>query len=156
MPRVPKYTDEQLIQAVKNSTSVRQVLIRLGVVPRGGNYSTLYRAFNRLGLDTSHFTGQASNRGRKFGFKRPIEDYLQNKHSIQSFKLRNRLLKEGIFERQCSCCRGRTWLGAPIPLELDHINGDRDDNALKNLRLLCPNCHAQTPTYRGKNQARAT
>ncbi len=41
--------------------------------------------------------------------------------------------------------------GRPIPLELDHINGRRDDNRLDNLRILCPNCHAQTETYRGKN-----
>jgi 5-methylcytosine-specific restriction endonuclease McrA len=55
----------------------------------------------------------------------------------------------------CSCCSGTEWLGKPMPLELDHINGDNANNSLDNLRLLCPNCHAQTPTYRGKNQDRA-
>jgi hypothetical protein len=155
MPRVPKYTDEQLIEAVKTSVSIRQALIALGLAPKGGNYSTLKKAVSRLGLDTSHFTGQASNRGRKFGFKRPLGDYLENKQPIQSFKLRNRLLKEGVFEHRCLRCRKQTWLGEPIPLELDHINGNSEDNRLENLRMLCPNCHALTPTYRGKNQTRA-
>ena len=38
-----------------------------------------------------------------------------------------------------------------IPLELDHINGDRHDNRIKNLRILCPNCHSLQPTHRGRN-----
>jgi 5-methylcytosine-specific restriction endonuclease McrA len=40
----------------------------------------------------------------------------------------------------------------PAPIELDHINGNHHDNRLENLRILCPNCHAQTDTYRGKNK----
>jgi 5-methylcytosine-specific restriction endonuclease McrA len=43
------------------------------------------------------------------------------------------------------------WLGQPIPLEIDHIDGDSTNNSLDNFRILCPNCHAQTPTYRGLN-----
>jgi len=43
----------------------------------------------------------------------------------------------------------------PIPLELDHIDGNHQNNALDNLRLLCPNCHSLTPTFRGKNKRRA-
>jgi hypothetical protein len=54
-------------------------------------------------------------------------------------------------EAKCSCCNLKEWNGKPIPLELDHINGDGTDNTLKNTRLLCPNCHAQTDTYKSKN-----
>lgn len=51
----------------------------------------------------------------------------------------------------CSVCRNSEWNGLPIPLELDHIDGNPDNNAESNCRVICPNCHAQTPNYRGKN-----
>ena len=57
-------------------------------------------------------------------------------------------------EYKCSgkdCCNKGEWLGKPLVLQLDHINGVRDDHRLENLRFLCPNCHSQTDTYGGKN-----
>jgi Zn finger protein HypA/HybF involved in hydrogenase expression len=58
------------------------------------------------------------------------------------------LLKEGILQYKCSRCELTEWLGEPITLELDHINGNSRDNRIENFRLLCPNCHSQTPTFR--------
>lgn len=60
--------------------------------------------------------------------------------------LGRRLVDEGVLPRRCSRCLREDWQGKLIPLELDHVNGDRDDNRLENLRLLCPNCHALTDT----------
>jgi 5-methylcytosine-specific restriction endonuclease McrA len=80
-----------------------------------------------------------------------VDKYLSNEFPIHSYKLKNRLIKEGIFNAICSSCKLDEWLGKPIALELDHINGNSSNNNLDNLRLLCPNCHAQTDTYRGKN-----
>lgn len=62
-----------------------------------------------------------------------------------------RLLKARLLENQCRECGITNWRGEALSLHLDHINGVRNDNRLENLRMLCPNCHSQTPTYSGRN-----
>lgn len=149
-----KSTDEEFKTIVESCFSIRECLTRLSLSPTGGNYSTFHRRIKRLGLKIDHFKGQAANKGKKFGPKRPIADYLSNKVLISSHNLKKRLLAEGIFKHQCSGCKLTHWQGEKISIELDHINGNPEDNSLENLRLLCPNCHAQTDNYRGKNQKR--
>lgn len=147
------YTDNDLIVAIKNSRSIRQVLIALNLASQGGNYATIHNAIERLQIDTTHFTGM----GWKIDNHSPtiaLKDYLSNKFHTQSFKLKNRLIKENVFQSICSSCNLTEWVGRPIPLELDHIDGNSRNNLLTNLRLLCPNCHALTPTYRGKNKGK--
>lgn len=148
-----KYTKENFIEAVASSTSIRQVLLKLEVCPHGGNYRTANNYIKKLNLDISHFTGQGWNKGNSPNIyqDRTTEDYLNNKYPIQSNKLRLRLLKEKVFEHKCYCCNNVTWNNKPIPLELEHIDGNNQNNLLSNLTMLCPNCHAQTSTYRGRN-----
>ncbi len=150
--KLHKYSLEELKTAIETSTSMRQVLLKVNVVPYGGNYDVLRKALNHFNLDTSHFSGQAWNKGKTLPAKVSIGKYLSNEMPIQSFKLKKRLLKEKIFEAKCFKCHSTEWLGESIPLELDHINGNNQDNRLLNLRLLCPNYHALTPTYRSKNR----
>ena len=150
--KLHKYTVAQLKEAVKSSTSLRQVLVKLGVAPYGGNYSVLKKAIHHYQLDISHFSGQAWNKGKTLPPRHSLHAYLTNKVAIQSYKLKNRLIKEQIFKHQCVSCNRTKWNGLPIPLELDHIDGNNKNNRLENLRLLCPNCHALTPTYRSKNR----
>lgn len=152
MGKLRGYTDQQVMDAVASSTSNRQVLAKLGLAEAGGNYKCLKLTFERLKVDTSHFTGKLWNKGKILSPKREVSEYLSNSKSIQSHKLKLRLLKEGIFEPKCYSCDNTEWLEQPIALELEHINGDHSDNTLSNLTLLCPNCHAQTKTYRGKNK----
>ncbi|GAA1248444.1 hypothetical protein GCM10009633_21770 [Janibacter melonis] len=155
MGRKRRWTDDQLAEAVESSTSVAQVIGRLGIRVAGGNYAVVRRAIAAAQLDTSHFTGQAWNKGLSQGPTRPLDAYLSNEHPISSYRLKNRLVRAGIFTWRCDSCGGTQWLGLPIPLELEHRDGDRQNNSLENLELLCPNCHAQTPTYRGRNRRRA-
>lgn len=147
-----KYTERQFIEAVKSSTSYRQVLNQLGLKEAGGNYATVKRLIQKLKLDVSHMTGQTWNKGTNYQPRLSLEAYLSNARPIQTYKLKHRLLHEGIFEPKCYRCGLKSWLGQPIPLELEHKNGNSQDHTLSNLTLLCPNCHALTSTYRGKNK----
>lgn len=154
MPKVRTWTNEQLIEAVKTSTSKRQVLNKLGLREAGGNYKQLDVYIKELNLDNTHFTGCAHTKGKKFAFKPKIElknILIENSTYNCSNSLRKRLIIENILQPKCNICQNIEWMNKPIPLELDHINGINTDNRLENLRLLCANCHAQTSNYRGKN-----
>lgn len=90
----------------------------------------------------------------KYYKKIPITDYVYNNKSIKNTThLKKRLIAEGFLREKCVWCGNKgQWFNKPITLELDHINGNRKDNNLSNLRILCPNCHSQTSTFRGKNK----
>ena len=81
----------------------------------------------------------------------PLIQYLEQSVDIQSNKIRIKLLREGYKQHQCENCGLTEWLGQPIPLELHHIDGNKHNNQLSNYELLCPNCHALTDSYCGKN-----
>ena len=91
-------------------------------------------------------------KGKKLPKRQPIETYLVENRLVQSNNLKKRLINEGLKQHKCECCGITEWNGKITPIELDHIDGNRYNNTLENLRLLCPNCHAQTETYRGKNK----
>ena len=80
----------------------------------------------------------------------PYAEYIKV-GQVQSNKLRIKLLREGLKKPICECCGNEFWNGYPIPLEVHHVDGDKTNNELSNLQILCPNCHALTSTYRGRN-----
>jgi 5-methylcytosine-specific restriction endonuclease McrA len=102
------------------------------------------------------------NQGLKGGNKNAppkitLDKILSGEHpSFQTYKLKNRLLKEGLIIDRCVICGIDSWNDKKINLELDHIDGNRLNHQLTNLRMLCPNCHSQTDTYRSKNRKHKT
>lgn len=146
-----KYTYEQLVDAVKTSTSYRQVMSKLGLVEAGGNYASTKNIIAKYNLDVTHFTGMGWNVGLKFKPNpiTPLDKIITNSNiSYPSDKLKKRLIDAGYFEKKCYNCNLTEWLNRPITLELEHIDGNHNNNLLSNLTILCPNCHSQTPTWR--------
>lgn len=105
---------------------------------------TLDGFLKEWGID---YKGNQSHKGIKGVGYISAKEYLYKGSLINSSKLSKKLLSEGIKERKCETCGLTEWLGKEIPLELHHINGDHFDNRLENLKILCPNCHAQTDNY---------
>lgn len=152
MKSTHRVTDAVFIEIIKESVSIRGVLIKCGLAPQGGNYLTIHNRIKKLQLDTSHFLGRGWSKSRKLPqFNTPLESYLTNAVKCTSYKLKQKLLAANILEAKCNICQLTLWNSKPIPLELHHIDGCKNNNCSTNLTLLCPNCHAQTVNYRGRN-----
>lgn len=136
---------EEILSWIDEGLSKAEIARRLQC-----NIKTLNPAFEKMNIQ------YAGNQGLK-GTKKPnnltlsLVDYLANSKDIQSNKVRKKLLAEGYKEYRCECCGNTEWMGKPIPLELHHKDGNHYHNELSNYELLCPNCHALTDSYRGKN-----
>ena len=106
----------------------------------------------QLGIE---YSGNKAGKGfHKQKGKTSLEEYLATSTDIQSNKVRIKLLEGGYKEHRCECCGLEMWMGKLIPLELHHKDGDRHNNSIENYELLCPNCHAFTDSYRGKNASK--
>ncbi|MFH8724039.1 HNH endonuclease signature motif containing protein [Streptomyces termitum] len=156
-----RWTREVLAEAVAGSTSVYGVLRHLGIETVGGRHTHIGRRIKTYGIDTSHFTPPVwTERMRHNRRRRTPEEVLvlntaPHPRRVRSGRLKSALLETGVEEACASCGVGATWRGRPLPLEVDHIDGDWRDNRPENLRLLCPNCHSTTDTYRGRGKGRA-
>lgn len=145
------YSAEDLARAVAESTSIAGVMRKLGIKLAGGSHAYIARRVESAGLDTGHFLGQAHQRGRPARRRLPPEQVLRvrapGSNRIAASRLRRALIEMGVAERCEQCGGGPEWQGRPLRLVIDHRNGEWLDNRVENLRFLCPNCHAQTPTW---------
>jgi hypothetical protein len=144
-----KITNEQIITACSQHPTMRQAAASLGIHP-----SSFIPRAKKLGC-------YRPNPGRK-GLARPLsniertiplDEILQGKHpTYQTHKLRLRLFKTGLKSKACELCGTSHWMGQPLSLICDHINGVNDDHRLENLRIVCPNCDSLLPTFCGRNK----
>ena len=145
-------SEENFIKYVKESNSWKEVLQKCGYNNFGNPKTAKKKRVSHLELDTAHLSsGQNWAKGKKLMLRRWKLNDILVKNSAYTGKLKKRLVGELQWKEKCSMCNLSEWLGGKIPLELDHINGDHFDNRINNIRLLCPNCHALTETYKGKN-----
>ena len=153
-----EFTPCELQELLDTSDSYCDLLRKIGLNPKGGNPATLHKIIDEYGLDETKL-----NENRKKLYSRnsicvhnkqkvPMEDIFSNKYIYHSSSnLLRRLIDEGYKEYKCECCGITEWNNKPISLQLEHVDGNHFNNALDNLKVLCPNCHSQTDTFAGRN-----
>ncbi len=140
-----KYDKEEFISVCEDSPTMARAASKLGIH---------FNTFRRIAVKLNCYRTNQSGKGltKKSDRGTPLSEILEGKHpQFQSFKLKNKLIKEGIKENRCEVCNISEWNGKVINCELDHIDGNSRNHRLENLRILCPNCHSQTDTFRAKN-----
>jgi hypothetical protein len=143
-----KYDEDKFRKICLESASMSQAASKLGI-----HFNTFKRHAQKL---RCYSPNQGLSGGKKDWKKSNIktDDILKGKYpEYQTYKLKIRLLNEGVFENVCSICELTEWQDSPLNMELDHIDGNRTNHLKENLRMLCPNCHAQTETHRAKNKS---
>ncbi len=136
---------ENFVKVCKESDSMAKAATILGL-----HFNTFKKYALKYGCYKTNQSGKGIPKKGNPIFK--LSEILDGKHPhFQTFKLKNRMINEGIIENVCSICGTSEWLGNLLNMELDHIDGNRTNHRLENLRMLCPNCHSQTDTYRSKN-----
>jgi hypothetical protein len=163
--RVDALPHERLVELTRSSRTIAEVLAKLDMPTHGRCHREMTRRLRELAIDTSQFQGQGWSRGLtrkthpsvdRYVRKREFPDeavFVANGPVTNGPRLLRRLLAMG-WEYRCAICGISEWCGQRLVLHVDHINGINNDNRVENLRLLCPNCHSQTPTY--CNRARET
>jgi hypothetical protein len=147
-----KVSDEELSVAVSVSTSVSGTLKYLSInISSHGHFN---RRIKKLGLDTSHF--QRMPVGFRSAVRKSADEILVRLPAgsvrIPHKTLHRALQDSGVLYKCVGCGNLGDWLGEPLSLEIDHIDGDWLNNLRENLRYLCPNCHGITPTHRNKKR----
>ena len=151
-----KYTPELLKPLVEQSVSFADLARLLGLAPIGSNTTNLSRRCKQYGIDTSHFTSQGHRRGKPSNNKlTPDELFVyssSDKCRVDAARLRRGLVESGVDYRCAVCNEDPVWMGKPLQLQVDHIDGQYWNNTHENLRFICPNCHTQTDTWGKKKR----
>lgn len=156
--RKPKDLErDEVALAIAESDSASAACRRLNINASGGSASRLKKIAEKLDIDTSHWMGKAWSKGKTHLDDIRVRTYTDGEIFTENSKassawVRKAILKNNLIEYKCICGIKDSWNGSSISLQLDHINGNRKDHRLENLRWLCPNCHSQTNTFCSKNR----
>ena len=154
--KIYKLSDEQFVELLKNSSTISEVLFKLGYSVKGNSwgFAKVKQRMSDLNLDGSIFKGKFPI--TKYGTLHKVNasDILKPNCKHARSVLRRYVIKNNLIPYRCAICGCVEWQGRTLSLELDHINGINNDNRIENLRFLCPNCHSQTTTYGSRNQQR--
>ena len=138
--------DATFIATCERSISMMRAAAELGLH---------FNSFKKRAIELGCYVPNQSGKGTsKKSTAYPLAEIIEhNLHpQYQSYKLKQRLIREGVKENRCEVCAVTEWLGQPLQMELHHIDGDRTNHLLENLLMICPNCHSQTDTFRAKNR----
>lgn len=153
-PSIPRsWTDADMCAALKICGTIADALRLLGLSKHSANYVAARKCATAAGLDLSHMVGRRAGTGGPR--KRPLLELMVQNSTYSRASLKRRLLMEDKLEAKCSICGlGDVWEGTQIIHVLDHVNGISNDHRFENLRMLCPNCNSQQPTFAGRNRKR--
>lgn len=140
-----------ICQIIKESNNINQVCKKIGKKPTNTNYFFIKKIISKYNIDISHFSSENNICNKNIRYN-DSEIYCENSPYTNSNSLKKRIIKTGLKEEKCECCGLTHWNDVPIPLELHHKNGKHNDNRIENLQLICPNCHATTENYCGRNK----
>jgi hypothetical protein len=144
-----RFTKEQIKTIVENGTDWKKVMKELGY-NSCTHLSIIKQKLDKLEINYNHLPSNVVSSWSRY----TLEEILVPDSLYADMRcLLRRLKKERNWEHKCSICNLTEWNGKPISLEIDHIDGCHSNNSYENLRTICPNCHAQTDTYKGKNMA---
>ncbi len=150
---------EELIERLDASDSLADVIRSFGLCCHGSNHITLKKRLMHEKIELEHYKmrwaeiSKSRLRMLNKGKLNPIAHYLvEGRKATCRSSLKARLIREGLLQNKCYTCGLTKWNGKPITLNLHHENGVSNDNRLKNLSLLCPNCHSQTENFAGKSR----
>ncbi len=147
--KILELPEDEFREIIAQATSVTEILRNIEASIGGSSRETLQKRIELLQIDTSHLSVWKERVGEKFSERKiPLENILVEHSTYQRQHLKRRLIENGLMENRCAICGLEPeWEGKKLTLNLDHINGIKDDNRLENLRLVCPNCHSQTDTF---------
>jgi hypothetical protein len=147
---------EEIKKIIEESKNKTEVLEKLGLKNNGGNFNTLSHFIMANNVNIQHFSEHKSNKKNITNYElyKDINNFLVKDSFYKSTNnLKKKLYKLGLKEKKCEICgQDENWNGKRMSLILDHINGNRHDNRIENLQIVCPNCNATLETHcRGLN-----